>query len=182
MCYSQSLSPSLATYSINNTPLQSMEQHKYLGVLLHNSMSWSKHVQEIINKARKTLNFVKQTLYHCEPSVKVTAYTTLVRPTLEYANVIWGPHQQYLINNIEMVQRQAAKWVKQDYRLTSSVTDMMKDLQWSTLHDQRKYNRLIIYFYKFLHQLRPTRHQYPRILLSYTTLCLTLHVYLIISD
>ena len=26
--------------------------------------------------------------------------------------------------NIEMVQRRAARWVKQDYRLTSSVSDM----------------------------------------------------------
>ena len=97
----------MAAYSINNIFLQSVEQHKYLGVLLHNSMSWTKHIQEleVINKASKTLNFVKRTLYQCEPSVKVTTYTTLVRPILEYANVVWDPHQQYLINNIEMVQR-----------------------------------------------------------------------------
>ena len=35
----RSSSPSLVTYSINNTPLQLVEQHKYLGVLLQNSMS-----------------------------------------------------------------------------------------------------------------------------------------------
>ena len=103
----QSLSPCMAAYSINNIFLQSVEQHKYLGVfnLLHNSMSWTKHIQEVINKASKTLNFVKRTLYQCEPSVKVTAYTTLVRPILEYANVSWDPHQQHLIDNIEMVQQ-----------------------------------------------------------------------------
>ena len=58
----RSLSPSLTAYSINNTLLQSVEQHKYLGVLLHNSISWSKHIQVAINKANKTLNFVKRTL------------------------------------------------------------------------------------------------------------------------
>jgi len=95
----------LVAYSINNTLLQSVEQHKYLGVLLPNSMSWSNHIQEIINKASKTLNFVKRTLYQCEPSVKATAYTTLVRSILEYASIVWDPHQQYLIDKIEMVQR-----------------------------------------------------------------------------
>ena len=150
----RSLSPSSVAYSINNTVLKSVEQHKYLGVLLHNSMSWSNHIQEVINKASKTLNFVKRTLYQCEPSVKATAYTTLVRPILEYASVVWDPHQQYLIDKIEMVQRRAARWVKLDYRQTSSVSDMMDDLQWPTLLERRKYSRLTI-FYKFLHHDPP---------------------------
>ena len=53
-----------------------------------------------------------------------------------------------------MVQQQAARWVKQDYRLTSSVSEMINDLQWSTLHECRKFSRLII-FYNFLHQDPP---------------------------
>ena len=150
----RSLSPSLATYSINNILLQSVEQHKYLGVLLHNSMSWSKHIQEVINKATKILNFVKRTLYQCESSVKASAYITLVRPILEYASIVWDPHQQYLIDNIEMIQRRAVRWVKQDYRLISDVSDMMNDLQWPTLYERRKYCRLIT-FHKFLHQNPP---------------------------
>ena len=83
-----------------------------------------------------------KTLYKCEPSVKATAYTALVRPILEYANVVWDPHQQYLIDDIETVQRQAARWVKQDYRLTSSVSDMIEDFQWPTLCECRKYSKL----------------------------------------
>ena len=72
---------------------------------MNKSMSWSGHIQEIINKASKTLNLVKQILPQCTSSVKETAYITLVRPILKYANVAWDPHQQYLINNIEMLQR-----------------------------------------------------------------------------
>ena len=53
-----------------------------------------------------------------------------------------------------MVQQQVARRVKQGYRLRSSVSEMISDLQWSTLHECRKYSRLIIY-YKFLHQDPP---------------------------
>ena len=69
----------------------------------------------------------------------------------------YGIHtnNSYLIdNNIEMVQRRAARWVKQDYRLTSSVSNMIEDLQWLTLCELRKYSRLTT-FYKFLHRDPP---------------------------
>ena len=92
--------------------------------------------------------------YQCELSVKASAYITLVRPILEYASIVWDPHQQYLIDNIEMIQRRAVRWVKQDYRLISDVSDMMNDLQWPTLYERRKYCRLIT-FHKFLHQNPP---------------------------
>ena len=64
-------------------------------------MTWSHHIQAIVNKATKMLNFVKRTLYQCDPEVKATTYSTLVRPTLEYTTVVRDPHQQYLINSIE---------------------------------------------------------------------------------
>ena len=102
----RSLSPSVAAYNINNSPLNSVKQHKYFGVMMNNSMSWSGYIQEIINKASKTLNFVKQMLHQCTSSVKETAYITLVRPILEYASVVWSS------NNIEMIQRRAARWLK----------------------------------------------------------------------
>ena len=55
----RSLSPSLVNYSINNILLQSViNQQKYLGVMLHSFMSWTKHIQEVINKASKILNFI----------------------------------------------------------------------------------------------------------------------------
>ena len=41
-------------------------------------------------------------------------------------------HQVY-IEEVERVRQRAARWVKVDYRMTSSVTVMLNDLKWSTL-------------------------------------------------
>ena len=78
-----------------------------------------------------------------------------------------------------MVQRRAARWVKQDYRLTNSVSNMMEDLQWSTLCERRKYSRLTT-FYKFLHQ-DPPDISIPRTLLT-TLAKIRLKIYLIICE
>ena len=37
------------------------------------------------------------------------AYTTYIRPMLEYATPVWSPSQIYLINTIESVQKQFTK-------------------------------------------------------------------------
>ena len=56
-------------------------------------------------------------------------YTTLVRPIIEYACIIWEPVTQKNIRELEMVQRRAAHFVTGDYRTTSSVTQMLEALR-----------------------------------------------------
>ena len=56
--------------------------------------------------------------------MKVIAYSTFLRPILEYTTAIWDPYQQYLINNIKVVQQRAARWVKHEYSTAISVTSM----------------------------------------------------------
>ena len=86
------------------------------------------------------LDFIKRNLSKCSYAIKSTAYTTLVRPILEYATEVWDPHHKFLI---KMVQRRAARWVLSDYRFQSSITAMINELGWATLEQRRKRNRLI---------------------------------------
>ena len=83
------------------------------------------------------LNFVKRNLYRCSAETKCLAYTSIVRPLLEYGSAVWDPYLQKEIQSIEMVQRRAARWVKSDYRYNSSVTSMLADLQWPSLQHRR---------------------------------------------
>ena len=90
----------------------------------------------------RMLNFIKRNLSKCNSKVKSDAYTTLVRPILEYATQVWDPHQQNLIYKLEMVQGRAARWVQSDYSFKSSVTTMLDNLNWTTLEQRREASRL----------------------------------------
>ena len=42
---------------------------------------------------RRVLNFVRRNIYGCTPDAKELAYTSLVRPLLEYATPAWDPYR-----------------------------------------------------------------------------------------
>ena len=146
------LSPSLFTYTLNEQSIFCIDQHSYLGVTLTSNMSFSPHIQKISAKATRMLNFIRRNLYNCSKEIKSRAYLTLVRPILEYASPVWDPHLVKDRDQIEKVQRAAARWVSSDYRWSSSVTSMLNLLSWPTLHLRRKISKLQI-FYKAIHTL-----------------------------
>ena len=73
------------------------------------------------------------------------AYTSLVRSGMEYASTIWDPYLKKVIDLLKKVQRKATRWVFSDYKYTTSVTRLLKDLNWKPLADQRQNQRLTLY-------------------------------------
>ena len=73
-----------------------------------------------------------------------------MRPKLEYSSCVWDPHNKNQINQLEMVQRRAARYTCNQYHNTSSVSDMLQQLQWPTLQLRRIQTRLVV-FYKIVH-------------------------------
>ena len=83
--------------------------------------------------------------------IKSRAYTTLVRPMLEYSSAAWDPYRKYQVNCLEMVQRRAARFVTRTQGTDEGcVTRALNHLQWPTLESRRKVARLSL-LHKTLH-------------------------------
>ena len=93
-----------------------VDSGKYLGVTINKDLTWTKHINQTIGKASKTLGFLRRNLGRCTTKTKATAYTTLVRPVLEYASPVWDPHQITTTRDIEQVQRRAARFAYNCYQ------------------------------------------------------------------
>ena len=138
--------PVLASYTIHDHTLEEVSSAKYLGVTLQNNLSWNSHVDTIAKKANNARAFLQRNLQQCPKKTKELCYTTLVRPIMEYSSVVWDPFTEENIRKLEMVQRRAARMVYADYRLTSSITIMLQQLQWSTLQERRAQAKAIIVY------------------------------------
>ena len=139
-------------YRIHSQQIQQNKSAKYLGVVTDQHLTWKEHVNNICSKAIQAKAFLQQNLHQCPASVKSNCYTSLVRPILEYAAIVWSLHLQYQKHQIEKVQHSAARFVTNDFSYHSSVTSMLTHLKWPSLKQRRNVLKLIM-IYKILNGL-----------------------------
>ncbi len=152
MRISRSRSPLTKLYTLSGFILEEVSNAKYLGINIAQDLDWSQHVSAISQRGNSTLGFLRRNLKNAPAQLKETAYLALVRSVLEYGASTWDPHKLKDINKLERVQRKAARFVKNDHRYTSSVSEMLNELGWKSLAHRRKELRLAL-FYKVVHQL-----------------------------
>ena len=122
--------------------MKSADSAKYLGVTLSTDLRWNRHIDNITHKANQTLGFLRRNLKINSVALKTKAYRTLVRPTLEYASIVWDPYTQTDIHKLEMIQRRAARYTLNRYHNISSVGEMLDQLGWKSLLNRGQMLRL----------------------------------------
>ena len=136
-----------ALYTLEGTDLQNVESIKYLGVTITSDLRWNTHVSNVCTKASRTLGFLRRNVYSCPKEVKEAAYKGLVRPVLDYGSLVWDPPGVVLQEELESVQKRAARFMTGNYNYeTGSMTGILGQLKWESFKKRRKDNRLILLY------------------------------------
>ena len=78
-------------YTMNATPLKSTPDEKDLGVVLDEELKFHLHVSQAVKKASRMLSLVRATFTCLDETTIPRLFMTMVRPHLEYGNIIWHP-------------------------------------------------------------------------------------------
>ena len=103
-------------------------------------------------KARRSLNYLRHSLWGVTTSTKSVAYKVLVRSLLEYACQVWSPHTAHDICLFEAVQRRAARWAcgsqwnPLSRGWSKSSDDCLDALCWPTIGSHRDYLLLSVLY------------------------------------
>ena len=98
-------------YDINGVVPATDTSEKDLGVTIDGELKFHSHIANTVNKASRMLGLMKAT-FTCSDEVTVPRlFSAMVRPHLEYGNVIWGPGYQTDRKEVEKIQRRATKLV-----------------------------------------------------------------------
>ena len=85
--------------------LDSVDCFKDSGILFDTGLKFHQHVSEAAMKANRVLACMRRGFINLNESVLLQLYKSMVRPILEYDNVIWGPHYILDQRKLEGVQR-----------------------------------------------------------------------------
>ena len=94
-----------ASYTLKGTVLDNVEKIEYLCITITNDLKWNTHVSNICTKAKRTLCFpLNLTWRHVQRMLKS-------RHTRDYGSSVWDPQSILLQDELEKVQKRAARFV-----------------------------------------------------------------------
>ena len=85
-------------YSLGDQMIPEASCRKYLGVIIRSDLSWDDQENFTVQKAWRALHFVMRIVKKGNKNTKSLAYTSLVRPILEYGAACWDPYREYQIS------------------------------------------------------------------------------------
>ena len=128
-------------YKINGENIKEVQLEKDQRIWLDNKLTFETHITKKANKANGMIAVIKKSFTKVTKKVFLNIYKCLIRPHLEFANLIWHPrlikHQKILEN----VQRRATRLVSGMKNL--SYYERLKELNLSSLEYRRKRGTMI---------------------------------------
>jgi hypothetical protein len=82
------------SYSLGDQKIPEASCCKYLRIIIRSDLSWADQVNYTVQKAWRALHFVMRIVKRGNKNTQSLAYTSLVRPILEYGAACWDPYRE----------------------------------------------------------------------------------------
>lgn len=92
-------------FSIGNHSLRQLKSFKHLGICYDDHFDFEEHIDDIVYRAKWRANFILRAFHSRNICLLFRAFTTYVRPILEYGSPLWSPYKFSLKDKIEQVQK-----------------------------------------------------------------------------
>ena len=98
-----------SVYKLDSSVLHTVNECRDLGVIVDPSLKFASHINSVVAKAQQRAGLIFKTFTSGNRSLLVKAFTTYVRPILEYGSCVWSPTAVGMIDKLESVQRRFTK-------------------------------------------------------------------------
>ena len=119
-----------------------IEKEKYLGVVIQDNLSPENYIDRTFGDTFKMLRNIWMTFHFLDKDMMRKILITMIRPKLEYAEVIWSPYKKKHVLKLERIQKIATKMVPELEDLPYE--ERLNEMQSSTLEERRERNLITL--------------------------------------
>jgi hypothetical protein len=130
---------------LNGVIVREVQSHKHLGLTFNSTLSWSDHINQIVTKAARCIGLLRRISRDVPRQCLEILYKSMIRPILEYADIIYDGSNDIQLKRVESTQRQAALACTGAYKHTRH-ENLLEELGWPPLEARRKHHRLNVMF------------------------------------
>ena len=145
MLISNKRSKSTLDMSLNNNVIEKVVFYRHLGMLFSEDLKWSNHINCIVNKTKMKIGVLFRTRDTILRKDKCKIYTTIIRPSLEYGNVIYDNCSLSDFIKLESAQAYAARVCTGAMKRTNNLK-LFEELKWQTLKTRRQMQKNVLTF------------------------------------
>ena len=135
-------------YTMKGTAMEEITVEKDLGVYIDSELKFRKQAAAAVSKASQVMAVIQRSFQLLDRSTLPMLFKTLVRPHLEYGNIVWGPFNRTDQRRVERVQRRATKKVQELRHLPYQ--ERLRVLKIPSLYYRRRRGDMIA-VYQLLH-------------------------------
>ena len=137
---------------LNGQQINQASVTKFLGVKLDDSISWSKHIEDVCKKISRAIGVLSRLRHILPLNVLIKLYNTLILPYISYFTIVWGNCSNSLINKVFILQKRAIRVITSSPPRTSS-KPLFKQYNILSIHDIFKLQIASFMYMYFNHQL-----------------------------
>lgn len=137
--------PLIPSPILNGTPVEFVNSHKHLGLVLNSRCTWHDHIELVKNKVASRIGVLRSLKHRLNRDSLLAIYKTYIRSSLEYCNVVWHNCTAGQAEELEVLQRDCiriitglSRFCLNDHLYTESGLE--------TLESRRHRQRLIMLF------------------------------------
>ena len=149
----------------NGSPVKRVTEQKHLGLIVQPNLSFEKHINEKLKKAKKNIGIIKHLNRFLPFKTLVQMYYALSRSHVDYCDIIYhlpetihqppgGVSLKSLMEKVEKVQYLAGLAITGAWKGTDRIK-LYEELGWESLSDRRK-SRRILQFHKIIDHATPS--------------------------
>ena len=93
-------------YLLGSNTLQESNKEKDLGVIINNKLSPEDHINDKVRNTYNLLANMRVAFAYIDEEMVKKIITSFIRPTLEYAAVVWNPHLKKHVKRLKKYKEQ----------------------------------------------------------------------------